>query len=97
MIGERITEIFQVAYDDSSQDIGALKENLKCVADQALRQTMVGSGTRRLLVSCWVRTLHQFRENGIRNLTAEDAQGIMDGVWKQLKIVDAESVEDEGE
>jgi hypothetical protein len=97
MIGEKITEIFQAAYDDAPSDATALKENLKCVAEQALRQTMVGSGTRRLLVSSWVRTLQQFRENGIRNLTAEDAQGIMEGVRQQLEAADAESVEDEGE
>jgi hypothetical protein len=97
MIGEKITEIFQAAFGDASQDTAVLKENLKCVAEQALRQTMVGSGTRRLLVSSWVRALQQFRENGIRNLTAEDAQGILEGVRQQLEAVDADSVEDEGE
>ena len=97
MIGEKITDIFQAAYDDAPSDATALKDNLKCVAEQALRQTMVGSGTRRLLVSSWVRTLQQFRENGIRNLTAEDAQGIMEGVRRQLEAVDSKSVEDEGE
>lgn len=97
LIGEKITEIFQAAFADASQDTAVLKENLKCVAEQALRQTMVGSGTRRLLVSSWVRALQQFREDGIRNLTAEDAQGILEGVRQQLEAVDADSVEEEGE
>lgn len=97
MIGESITKIFQAAFDDAPSDLAALEKNLKCVAEQALRQTMVGSGTRRLLVSSWVRALHDFRENGIRELTAADAQGIMEGVRQQLEALDAESVEDEGE
>lgn len=97
MIGEKITEIFQVAYDDAPKEVAVLKDNLKCVAEQALRQTMVGSGTRRLLVSSWVRALQQFRENGIRNLSAEDAQGIMEGVRQQLEAADSESVEADGE
>lgn len=97
MIGEKITEIFQAAFEDAPRDNAVLTENLKCVAEQALRQTMVGSGTRRLLVSSWVRALQQFRENGVRKLTAEDAQGILEGVRQQLEAVDAESVEDEGE
>lgn len=97
MIGEKITEIFQAAFDDAPQDNAVLKDNLKCVSEQALRQTMVGSGTRRLLVSSWVRALQQFRENGIRNLTVDDAQRILEGVKQQLETVDGESVESEGE
>lgn len=97
MIGEKITEIFQAAFDNAPKDTALLKENLRCVAEQALRHTMNGSGTRRLLVSSWVRALQQFREHGIHNLTAEEAQKIIEGVRLQLEAVGAKSVEDEGE
>ncbi len=33
MIGEKITEIFQVAYDDAPKEVAVLKDNLKCVAE----------------------------------------------------------------
>jgi hypothetical protein len=98
MIGEKITEVFRTAFaDDTPKDDALLKANLHCVAEQALRQTMIGSGTRRLLVSSWVRALQQFREAGMRKLSAEEAQRITEGVKQQLTASEAESVVTEGE
>jgi hypothetical protein len=97
MIGRKITEVFRVAFEDAPKDDDLLVSNLHCVAEQALRQTMVGSGTRRLLVSSWVRALQQFREVGLRTLSAEEARKIMDGVRQQLEASDATSVASEGE
>jgi hypothetical protein len=98
MIGQKITEVFRTAFaDDAPKDNALLKTNLRCVAEQALRQTMVGSGTRRLLVSSWVRALQQFRETGLHKLSAEDAQKITEGVKQQLEASEAETVATEGE
>jgi hypothetical protein len=97
MIGKKITKVFCTAFEDTPRDDALLKTNLRCVAEQSLRQTMVGSGTRRLLVSSWVRALQQFRESGLRVISAEEAQKIMEGVKLQLEASDAESVGSEGE
>ena len=97
MIGQKITEVFCTAFEDAPSDDALLKTNLRCVAEQALRQTMVGSGTRRLLVSSWVRALQQFRESGLRAISSEEAQKITEGVKQQLEASDAESVGSEGE
>jgi hypothetical protein len=98
MIGQKITEVFRTAFtEDAPKDNALLKTNLRCVTEQALRQTMVGSGTRRLLVSSWVRALQQFRETGVHKLSAEEAQKITEGVKEQLEASEAESVATEGE
>jgi hypothetical protein len=98
MIGLKIMEVFRTAFvNDAPKDDALLKTNLRCVAEQALRQTMVGSGTRRLLVSSWVRALQQFRESGLHKLSAEEAQKITEGVKQQLEASEAETVVTEGE
>ena len=97
MIGQKITDVFSTAFGDAPNDEALLKTNLRCVAEQALRQSMVGSGTRRLLVSSWVRALQQFRESGLRVISAEEAQKITEGVKQHFESSDAESVGSEGE
>jgi hypothetical protein len=97
MIGEKITDVFRRAFADAPSDDTLLKTNLRCVAEQALRQTMVGSGTRRLLVSSWVRALQQFRETGLRGISAEEAHKITEGVKEQLEASEAATVASEGE
>lgn len=97
MIGRKITEIFGIAYDDAPREEKVLSSNLSCIAEQALRHTMVGSGTRRLLVISWVRALQQFRENSLQSLTAEDAEMLIQGAKQQLDASDIEAVAAEGE
>ncbi|MCA9087256.1 MAG: DUF2791 family P-loop domain-containing protein [Planctomycetaceae bacterium] len=97
MIGLKITEVFGVAYEDAPNDGKILSDNLKCISEQALRQTMVGSGTRRLLVSSWVRALQNFREHGVRSMTPDDAEMLIQGVRQQLDAFGADSVAGEGE
>ncbi len=97
MIGNKITEVFRIAHEDAPDDEGILSQNLSCIAEQALRQTMVGSGTRRLLVSSWVRALQQFRENGLQSLSADDAEMLIQGAKQQLVASEAEAVAAEGE
>jgi len=97
MIGQKITEVFQKAFEDAPNDNALMRTNLRCVAEEALRQTMVGSGTRRLLVSSWVRALRQFHESGLRAISPEEAQKIIEGVKEQLEASDADSVVSAGE
>ena len=97
MIGSKITEVFGIAYEDAPQDDAILSRNLSSIAEQALRQTMVGSGTRRLLVSSWVRALQQFREDGLQSLSADDAEMLIQGAKQQLHASESESVAAEGE
>jgi hypothetical protein len=96
-IGQKITDMFRTAFEDAPNDNDLLNTNLRCVVDQALRQTMVGSGTRRLLVSSWVRALQQFRESGLRPISPEEARTVTEGAKQQLEASDARSVESEGE
>lgn len=97
MIGKRITEVFRIAYKDAPQDEETLSKNLSLIARQALRKSMVGSGTRRLLVTSWVRALQQFRENALKELTEEDAESLINGAKQQLEAAEAELVAAEGE
>ena len=97
MMGEKITDVFRIAFEDAPGENDILAANLTCVAERALRQTMVGSGTRRLMVSTWVRALQQFREIGIQRLSAEDADRLMEGAKQQLDASETKVVESEGE
>lgn len=97
MIGNKITEVFSIAYEDAPQDEKILSGNLSRIAEQALRQTMVGSGTRRLLVSSWVRALQQFREDGLQALSEDDAELLIQGAKQQLDASEADAVAAEGE
>ena len=97
MIGQKISDVFHTAFEDAPNDAVLLQANLRCVAEQALRQTLVGSGTRRLLVSLWVHAFQQFRETGLRGISLDEAQRIIEGVKQQLEASDATSVGTEGE
>ena len=57
---------------------------------------MVGSGTRRLLVSSWVRALQQFRHHGLNPLSEDDAEMLIQGAKQQLDASEAEAVAAEG-
>lgn len=96
-IGMKITEVFQIAYEDGPDRNELIENNLACIAEQALKQTMIGSGTRRLLVITWVRALQTFRESGIVRLSADDAQRLMEGAKQQLDATEADVVSLEGE
>jgi len=97
MMGAKISLVFRIAFEDAPEDGDLLRAALHGVAEQALRQTMVGSGTRRLLVSTWVRALQQFRETGARALTNDEIQGFMEGAKQRLDSLDAEAVAADGE
>jgi hypothetical protein len=97
MIGGRITEVFRIAYDDAPADGDAISASLRCMAEQSLRQKMSGSGARRLMVTTWVRALQQFRETGVRALSAEDADRLIEGAEQQLQAAEVDSVASEGE
>jgi hypothetical protein len=97
MIGDKITEVFQQAYDDAPTDRTVLKKNLASIAEHILRDFMVGNGTRRMLVISWVNALKEFRDSGLRILSPEDVKAITEGARSQLNEADAASVESEGE
>lgn len=97
MMGQKISEVFHVAFGDAPENCDLLRLNLHCVAEQALRHTMVGSGTRRMLVGAWVRALHEFRDTGLRPLSSEDARNLMEGARQQLDALEAKVVAMEGE
>lgn len=97
MIGDKISDVFRVAYEDAPAQTDVLSTNLRRVAQRALRQTMVGSGTRRLMVITWVRALQQFRESGLQSMSDEDVDRLMEGALLQLEAVEAETVSSEGE
>jgi hypothetical protein len=96
-MGMRITEVFRIAYEDSQGDGDVLTKNLECIANRSLSHSMVGSGTRRLMVSTWVRCLQSFRESGIRSISEEDADQLIEGAREQLASSEANCVAAEGE
>ena len=95
-IGKRILQVFRTAYDDAPGDEKLLGNNLKVVAEQVLKQTM-GTGTRRLLVKAWVQVLQEARENGLRPLSPEQLEQLMEGARQELEAADAETLVAKGE
>jgi hypothetical protein len=96
-IGLKIVDIFSIAYEDAPQNKSDLQKSLRVVCEESLRQTRVGSGTRRLFVSTWTRALQGFREQGVKALTPDDVQGLMEGVRVELDAADKESIAGLGE
>ncbi len=95
-IGERIETIFAIAYDDAPTDKKLLAKNRKVVAEEVLKRTM-GTGTRRLLVKTWVQVLQEARETGLKPLTQEQVEQLMEGAKEQLEASDAEVLVAKGE
>jgi hypothetical protein len=95
-IGSKITEIFRAAYEDFPPEEERLTKTLDLVADAVVRDTM-GSGTRRLLVKCWVQLLNDIRSNGIRELTKDDVESLIAGASEDLSASEVAEVEAEGE
>jgi hypothetical protein len=96
-IGDRITDMFRTAYEDAPDDSPVLKQNLQLVAEETVKHTMAGTGTRRLMVKTWVRALQQFRQQQVTPLTADDAQKLMDSARQELDASDKEAVASAGE
>jgi hypothetical protein len=96
-IGEKITAVFQIAFEDAPKDYEILERNLKTVADQVLKQALVGSGTRRLLVKTWVQALQTFREGGLRALSKDDVDRMIQGAKEELVAIEKGHVDSEGE
>jgi hypothetical protein len=97
MIGRKITDVFRTAYEDAPAESDVLSANLRCVAERSMQHTMVGSGTRRLMVITWVRALQHFREMGLQPLSAEDADRLMEGAKQQVQATEVDAVTSEGE
>lgn len=95
-IGKRILQVFRTAYDDAPGDEKLIGNNLKVVAEQVLKQTM-GTGTRRLLVKAWVQVLQEARENGLRPLSPEQLEQLMEGARQEIEAADAETLVAKGE
>lgn len=95
-IGRKITDICRIAYEDFPEDETTLEHNLPLVAAAAIRDTG-GTGTRRLMVRTWVQLLNDFRLDGPKKLTAEEVEALVAGASEQLRDVEAEAVEQEGE
>lgn len=97
MIGIKITDIFRIGFEPDWIEAEFLSINLQRTAEQALRQTMVGSGTRRLFVCTWIRALQQFVETGVRQLSPEDIDRLIDGAKDLLSATETNAVVSEGE
>jgi hypothetical protein len=78
-IGERITEVFAVAYDDAPKDKLLLDANLRLVVAAAMKQHS-GTGPRRLLVKGWVQVLRGMRDGRFNHLTADGVERLLAGV-----------------
>jgi hypothetical protein len=95
-IGQRIYEVFRVAYEDVPVDDKLIDKNLKFLAQQVLKRTM-GTGTRRLMAKSTVQVFEQARESGLRPLTVENCEQLLDGAKQQLEAADAETAVSQGE
>ena len=95
-IGRKIASICKLAYDNFPDDDATMEHNLPLVAAAAIRETG-GTGTRRLMVRTCVQLLNDFRLDAPKRLTAEDIESLVAGASEQLRAVEAETVEQEGE
>jgi hypothetical protein len=96
-IGAKITDVFRTAHAGAPVDNEIVTENLRCVAAQVLRCTMVGSGTRRLMVATWVRALQRILAEGVHLLSAEDASHLIRCASEELEAEMERDVGAEGE
>jgi hypothetical protein len=95
-IGHKIADVFRIAYDDFPGDEARLDPSLSLIAVATIRDTG-GTGTRRLLVRSWVQFLNDVRIDGLRELTASDAEALVAGASEQLREVEVDAVDKEGE
>ena len=95
-IGRKIADIFRLAYEDFPEDDETLEHNLPLVATAAIRDTG-GTGTRRIMVRTWVQLLNDCRLDNPRKLTPDEVEAMVSGASEQLREVEAEVVEQEGE
>ncbi|MEX0718949.1 MAG: BREX system ATP-binding domain-containing protein [Planctomycetaceae bacterium] len=96
-MGRRITDVFRIAHPDAPGDDKVLARSLQRVANLAQKRTMVGTGTRRLLVGTWVRALQEFRNDGVKPLADEDIERLMESTRKELDATEEAQVAAEGE
>lgn len=96
-IGLKIVDVFTAAYGETTFAPNILENNLSITARETLRQTLVGSGIRRLFVKTWTNILMQARELGMPLLNADDLQALFAGAKSQLDSAEQVAVNAEGE
>jgi hypothetical protein len=96
-IGERITKLFEHAHGRPAGNDEALGDNLRQLAGLALRRTMGGDGTRRLLVRTWTQALRLGHEHGFRALSTDEIERLLDGTADDLAAAEVAAVATEGE
>ena len=95
-IGHKVAEIYAVAHELKFKDGKTLDRNLRTLAAASIMRSG-GTGARRLMVRTSVQMLHDLREKGLRVLTAEDAERLMENAKEELGAADATQVNTEGE
>jgi P-loop Domain of unknown function (DUF2791) len=95
-IGQRITEVFAVAYPDAVLDDELLTADLPLMVLHALRK-LSGTGTRRLLVKGWVQVLRDVREGRKEKLTPDGMERLLAGASEELGELETAAVNAEGE
>ncbi len=95
-IGQKVVEIYSVAYDFMPEDPAVVDGNLKVLAATCIQRSME-TGARRAMVKICVQMLNEARENGLTALTAQTAERLMEGVREDVREQDAKQVDTEGE
>jgi hypothetical protein len=77
-IGQKIAQIFTVAYECSSIPATDLDKNLRVLASACIQRSME-TGARRLMVKTCVQMLSELRDGGFAPLTQEGAERLLEG------------------
>lgn len=95
-IGHKVVEVYLSAYETQVGDAEVQDRNLRVLAAACIQRTME-TGARRLMVKTTVQMLHEVRESGVKPLTPEAAERLIEGVSEELGRSDARQVSTEGE
>lgn len=96
-IGERIVVVFRVAHEEVAVPSEVLQAQCKLVVQHTLKETMVGSGVRRLFVKSWTQVLMQMRDQGGKGIPPEAIEQIVSGAREHLSRIEVSEVEAAGE
>src|SRR5690606_11774971 len=90
-IARKVAQLYELTYDVPLLDKPSLEQNLKTIADAALRETM-GTGTRRLLVKSCVEHFDAIRDEA-QELSVCDASRMIVAAVDDLRSEELAVVE----
>jgi hypothetical protein len=95
-IARKVAQLYELTYDVSLLDMPFSEQNLRTIADAALRETM-GTGTRRLLVKSCVEHFDALRDEAGQELSVGEASRMIATAVDDLRNQEIIEVDSAGE